>query len=213
MLAMAHLLQNSRDTNPLHPVFSGPTAGSWSLSQLLSQRPQTFSMDLRSRHEEISLPIPKRVSAMLSPLTFFLGTLRQHLQWDLLSTERRGLAERMLADFHLVDKLDSDPQSFSEGEKRKAYLIMCLLKDADLYVLDEPLMAVDENSKNLVMQWVFRCSEGRMLLVIMHGDLQFHGRFQRIIELSKQRSQQRYSGPLAATDYSPPPFAGALQKV
>ena len=33
------------------------------------------------RYEAVSLPIPERISAMLSPLTFFLGTLRQHLQW------------------------------------------------------------------------------------------------------------------------------------
>lgn len=147
-----------------------------------------------SPHGAINLPSPQRVSAMLSPLSFFLGTLREHLQWNALSTEDRVLAETMLTDFHLTDKLDSDPQSFSEGEKRKAYLIMCLLKDADLYVLDEPLMAVDENSKNLVMDWIFHRSEGRMLLVIMHGDLQFHGRFQRVIELSELQIRKTLHG-------------------
>jgi ABC-type multidrug transport system fused ATPase/permease subunit len=150
------------------------------------------------RHEGVSLPIPERVSAMLSPLTFFLGTLRHHLQWDALSADYRALAERILADFKLTDKLDSDPHSLSQGEKRKAYLTMCLLKDADLYIFDEPLMGVADDGKRLVMDWIFRRSEDRMLLVIMHGDLQFHGRFRHVIELSAQglrpRCNTRWTG-------------------
>jgi ABC-type multidrug transport system fused ATPase/permease subunit len=144
------------------------------------------------KHERISLPSLERVSAMLSPLTFYFGTLRQHLHWDALSVNSRILAESLLTDFNLADKLDSDPQCFSEGEKRKAYLTICMLKDADLYIFDEPLMGVAEAGKKVVMDGIFRRTEGRMLLVIMHGDLQFHCRFQHIIELSAQGISGRF---------------------
>lgn len=130
------------------------------------------------------IPAPERVSAMLAPLTFFLGSLREHLRLDSLAPERRSMAMAMLADFDIADKLDSDPQSFSEGERRKAYVTLCLLKDADLYVLDEPLSGVDEGSKATMVDWILKSTEHRMLLTIMHGDDAYHDRFTRVVRLS-----------------------------
>jgi len=46
-LAPAHLLQNSRDTKALHPVFCRPDSRPVSLSAVFSKASQTFSRDLR----------------------------------------------------------------------------------------------------------------------------------------------------------------------
>ena len=134
--------------------------------------------------EHMQAPGIRRTSVMLPPLKFYFPTLREHLNLDELDAHKRANALAMLKDFDLEAKLDRDPESFSEGERRKAYLITSLLKDADLYILDEPLAAVDEHSKDILMDWIFLATQGRMLMLIMHGDERYHPRFDRVLHLS-----------------------------
>ncbi|MDJ0837963.1 MAG: ABC transporter ATP-binding protein [Acidobacteriota bacterium] len=124
-----------------------------------------------------------RVSAMTAPLAFFQGTLREHLDLDNLTEEKSKLAWEMIRDFQMEENLDRDPATFSEGEKRKAYAAMTLLKDADLYLLDEPLAAVDVGSKDALMDWIFKRTAGKSLIVIMHGDESFYKHFDQVVDL------------------------------
>jgi ABC-type multidrug transport system fused ATPase/permease subunit len=131
---------------------------------------------------KLQAPHPRRVSAMLAPLTFLKATLEEHI-FDNLDEDQRSYARFLLREFDLKDKLDKDPNSFSEGEKRKAYITMTLLKDADLYIFDEPLTAVDTASKRIVMENIFRRAEGKMLVVILHGDDEYHPQFDKFLNL------------------------------
>lgn len=137
----------------------------------------------QAQAQRLEAPSMHRVSAMMPPLKFYFPSLREHLDLERLDEQKRGLALAMLGDLNLHAKLDQDPESFSEGERRKAYLVTCLLKDADLYILDEPLAAVDEQSKDMIMDWIIRRTQGRMLVVIMHGDERFHPRFDQLLHL------------------------------
>lgn len=130
---------------------------------------------------KLEAPSLDRMSAMLAPLKFFQGTLREHLNYDELSEEKKNLAGNMLVDFGLQDKLDSDPDSFSEGEKRKAQLIMTLLKDAEIYIFDEPTAAVDVDSKDSVMYWIKKVTENCKMIMVMHGDEHYHSHFDKEI--------------------------------
>ncbi len=123
---------------------------------------------------------PSRVSAMLEP-SFFKARLRDHLRWDELGPEKLGAARALLRDFQLTAKLDQDPETFSQGERKKAYILLSLLKDAELYIFDEPLTAVDTASKTLVMARILEKTRGRMLVVILHGDEQFHPHFHQTL--------------------------------
>jgi ABC-type multidrug transport system ATPase subunit len=125
----------------------------------------------------------KRISAMLAPLNFVPGTLKDHLSFDTLSLEKKKLGVTILRDFGSDEKLEQDPATFSEGEKRKAYIITSLLKDADGYIFDEPLAAIDVDSKDRVIESIFKYTEGRILVVIMHEEEKFHSRFDKVIKL------------------------------
>jgi ABC-type transport system involved in cytochrome bd biosynthesis fused ATPase/permease subunit len=61
---------------------------------------------------------------------------------------------------------------------------MGLLKESDIYIFDEPLAGIDIDSKNSVMNEIFDRTEDKVLIVIMHGDEQFHKSFDRIVNLS-----------------------------
>jgi ABC-type multidrug transport system ATPase subunit len=81
--------------------------------------------------------------------------------------------------------LDKDPVELSAGQRKRLEILMVLMKPADLYIIDEPLSGIDVGSKSRIMQAIFETTEGRTLMVIMHGDAEFHGRFDRVLDLSR----------------------------
>jgi ABC-type bacteriocin/lantibiotic exporter with double-glycine peptidase domain len=128
----------------------------------------------------LQAPALARISAMLNPFEFANGTLRDNLAFDDRDPERQALIMQILAAFGLGDLLDDDPNDFSSGQKQKAYILMCLSKDADLYIFDEPLSAIDVASKSIIMDTIIALTVGKTLVVVLHGDEQFHRAFERV---------------------------------
>src|SRR6185436_10873975 len=109
---------------------------------------------------------------------------RDNLGLDELDPERRARAERLAAVLGLDGLLGQDPGDLSEGERRKFEILMTLGKEADFYILDEPLASIDTASKEVVMNAIFEATSGKALLVILHGDERFYDRFDRRIDIS-----------------------------
>jgi ABC-type multidrug transport system fused ATPase/permease subunit len=139
---------------------------------------------LPALNSKVFIPSQNNVSALLPPLNFFRGTLAEHLRLEQLNAEQLKQVNAMLIDFNLFDKLDRDPHDFSEGEKRKAMIALALIKPAELYLFDEPLAAVDIESKHSIMCWIQRMTTGKTLLMVLHGDEEFHPQFDRVIQLN-----------------------------
>lgn len=124
-----------------------------------------------------------RVSACVTPHGFIPGTLRENLAYDGLDEGGRRRAAAVLAELGLTEHLDRDPLKMSAGQRKKAEVAMGVLKDADLYIFDEPLANVDDAGKAPVMRLIFEASRGKGLAVIMHGDPRFVRDFDRIVSL------------------------------
>lgn len=65
---------------------------------------------------------------------------------------------------------------------------MTLLKEADLYIFDEPLANVDVESKRTIVERQLERSGGKTLVTILHGDEQYHPPFDRVVLLEGSRS-------------------------
>ena len=132
----------------------------------------------------VKRPGRDRITALLTPFHFIPGTLKDNVNFDVLDDRKRALFLRLAESFDLADKRDVDlAASFSEGEKKKAQIIMTLLKDADLCLFDEPCANLDVASKRKVMEIIQEETRGKGLIVIMHGDDQFHRHFERVLRL------------------------------
>ncbi len=129
------------------------------------------------------VPGPARTSALLWPFGFIPGTVRENLALDSLGEPARRTANEMLARFGLDGELERDPAALSEGQKRKLQVIMVLLKDADYYVFDEPLASVDVGSKPMLVDAILGRTEGRGLVMILHGEEHLRERFDRVLDL------------------------------
>lgn len=68
---------------------------------------------------------------------------------------------------------------------------MVLVKEAGIYIFDEPLAGIDIGSKEKVMSAIFKHTEDKILIVIMHGDEKFHISFDRKIDLEESKTDSR----------------------
>ncbi len=136
---------------------------------------------LRCEKGEVKLPGLNRISASFTPFVFLPGTVEENIS---IFGENKRIKD-LIEKFELEDKLKKEPKSLSAGERKKLEIIMVLSKRADFYILDEPLANVDENSKDLVIESIFNNTEGKTLIMTLHGEEKYYKKFDRIINLNK----------------------------
>lgn len=125
-----------------------------------------------------------RTSACITPHNFIPGSVRDNLGCDRLDPQKRIYLDALLEEFSLSEHLEKDPAQLSAGQKKKVEVVTGLIKDAGLYVFDEPLANVDAESKSNIMKRIFERAKDSALIVIMHGDDEFRENFDRTMVLS-----------------------------
>jgi ABC-type multidrug transport system ATPase subunit len=129
-----------------------------------------------------------RISAMLTPFYFAPGTLKDNVNYAHLPAAKLSLFWNLVRAFGLEGKVDADlAAELSEGEKKKCQIIMTLLKDAEIYLFDEPLANIDVAGRDAVIQAQLKYTQGKTLISIMHGDTKYHRFFDRCITLDQER--------------------------
>jgi ATP-binding cassette subfamily B protein len=123
---------------------------------------------------------PERISALIEPVALPPLPLV-----ELLPEGAGEEAQRLAQALGLTASyLAKTYEELSAGEKKKAGVLLTLLKEADCYIFDEPLAHVDEESKEPLIEAVLERTQGKTLIVILHGDLRFHELFPRVLTLS-----------------------------
>lgn len=125
-----------------------------------------------------------QTSACIAPHTFVPGSVKDNVGYDGLDQEQKGYLHRLVEDFSLAASLEKNPEELSAGQKKKVEVVMGLMKKAGLYLFDEPLANVDAESKGEIMRHIFERSKNSALIVIMHGDEEFHAQFDHLVALS-----------------------------
>jgi ABC-type multidrug transport system fused ATPase/permease subunit len=139
-----------------------------------------------------TFPLDK-ISAVICPYDFVPGTIRDNVSFADTAV-KRDTFEMLVHDFGLEEHLEKDASELSVGQRKKLEVIMSILKEADVYVFDEPLAGVDVDSKAKVMKGIFGNTEGKTLIIIMHGDARFHRLFDRVINLGDSIAPGSASG-------------------
>lgn len=134
-----------------------------------------------------------RVSALLLPFGFVPGSVAENIGLKYLGPDAHARCIALLERLDLAGKLNADPAGLSQGEQRKLQVAMTLGKDADCYVLDEPLTHIDVFAKPTVVDAILRATAGRMLVVILHGDEQVHAMFDRVIHIERLGTERSES--------------------
>jgi ABC-type bacteriocin/lantibiotic exporter with double-glycine peptidase domain len=129
------------------------------------------------------------ISAAIAPFEFPPGTIRDTLAAIASSQQQLKKMERLARELGIINSLDQQAAALSAGQKKKCEVLICVAKEANLYIFDEPLAGIDVNSKYVVMDVVERETKGKALVIVMHGDKEFFSRFTRsfILEYGQLR--------------------------
>ena len=86
--------------------------------------------------------------------------------------------------FQLEDYLDKTPGELAMGQRKKFAITLTLIRDADIYIFDEPLVNLDNLSKNLAMDLIFENTNQKTLIIISHNSIK--NKFDRVIKLERR---------------------------
>jgi len=73
----------------------------------------------------------------------------------------------------------------SAGQQQKLALALALSREADLYIVDEPLANLDPQSRDTAINLILERTKGKSLILVMHGSEQYHKLVDRVIRLDR----------------------------
>jgi ABC-type bacteriocin/lantibiotic exporter with double-glycine peptidase domain len=117
--------------------------------------------------------LPERISSVTLPVIFPPLTLRE-LVPDSEFLSKLGLGD--VPQSALADEL-------SAGQQQKLALALALSHNADLYVMDEPLASLDNESRQAAIELILQVTAGKGVILIMHGCQEYYKLFDRVVEL------------------------------
>jgi ABC-type bacteriocin/lantibiotic exporter with double-glycine peptidase domain len=118
--------------------------------------------------------LPERISSVTLPISFPPLKVK-----DLIDDRR------LLRAFDLGDEaiLAAFADELSAGQQQKLALALALSREADLYIIDEPLANLDPESRDTAINLILERTRGRSLILVMHGSEQYHKLVDRVIRL------------------------------
>jgi ABC-type bacteriocin/lantibiotic exporter with double-glycine peptidase domain len=139
---------------------------------------------------EAWVPDTARISLSLFPPSFIPGDVKENINVDELSGEKRRLFSELAKEFGIDGKVGEDPEELSAGQRQKVSLTMALLKDADVYIFDEPLANIDMHTKGKVLEKILSLDRAKTIIIMMHCDEDVYHLFDRVIDLDLNRGKE-----------------------
>jgi len=88
------------------------------------------------------------------PLDLELTTFLDHLNNISSNPIDIDRIDKLLVNFNLFDKQNEQLHNLSKGMKAKVNLVQCLMEEADIYLLDEPLSGLDDDGVRNLLEYI-----------------------------------------------------------
>lgn len=131
--------------------------------------------DFRPIRELSAITLRRQVSMLPQNPTIFAGTIRDNLLIGLKFSEKPLKDDTVLNDIlemvHLYKKLDDDSSHLSGGERQRLALARVILIDPEVFLLDEPSSALDEDTETLIIEKLvdYTKKNKKTLIMVTHS--------------------------------------------
>lgn len=135
----------------------------------------------------------RQVTMLSQNPVVFEGSIRDNLNIGLKFQEKSLLNDDVLLDMlenvKLKKALDMSPSILSGGEKQRLALGRVLLLNSEIYLLDEPSAALDDETEQTIIQMVteYVRKENKTLVMVTHSKAMAEKYSDTIIEVSEGR--------------------------
>lgn len=156
----------------------GPSgSGKSTMLQLLLQTVSQDVGEIQIHDIPITQVAPEQIweqaNVVLQKNHFFYGTIKENLALaaDGLTNEEFENVLRIvqLEYFSLEDQVLEKGENLSGGEKQRLAIARAMLKNAPLWILDEPTSSVDAVTANSIYQALLEQAEGDTLVLVSHS--------------------------------------------
>jgi ABC-type nitrate/sulfonate/bicarbonate transport system ATPase subunit len=116
---------------------------------------------------EISKNFDRISCVFQEPRLFDALTVRQNL--EIIENHSNMSIEEALSIVELEDEQASYPSELSGGMKMRLSLARALIYNGDIFLMDEPFSALDENMKKRIIPRVFDFLKNKTTIIISHN--------------------------------------------
>ena len=143
-----------------------------------------------------SVELRRRVAMLSQSPVIFEGNVRDNLLMGLKFSEKNLASDETLIDIlksiHLKKSLDENPSNFSGGEKQRLALGRIIVMNPEVFLLDEPSSALDDDTAKDVISSL--CSyvkaNNKTLIMISHSKALSREFSDEIVELKNINSEK-----------------------
>lgn len=119
--------------------------------------------------------------------TVLLGTYPNLGIFQRPGAVQREVARRALLRVHMEDYADRQVADLSGGQQQRVFIARALAQQADIMLLDEPLMGIDAASEaNIIEILTELCHAGRTVVMVHHDLSNIETYFDHVIMLNKR---------------------------
>lgn len=123
----------------------------------------------------------------ISAIEVVLMGFQKHMKWyERYSKLHRKLALEALAKVGMESYAQRHIKQLSGGQQQKIFLARALVEQADLYILDEPLVGIDKMTEATIIETLHQLvKEGKTVIVVHHDLNTITNYFDHIIMLNQ----------------------------
>lgn len=91
---------------------------------------------------------------------------------EIPSTDRKQIAEKLMADFGVENLKSSLPSQMSGGEQQRVCIARALANNPDIILADEPTGNLDEENEKIVFSYLKKLAEqGHTVIAVSHNEV------------------------------------------
>ena len=154
---------------------SGKTTLLKMLNKMISPDEGTILYEKKPVKNIDSLDLRRRVVMLPQSPVIFPGDIRDNLLKGLRFSEKPDAPDsrmnEIISELHLNKSLDDDISQLSGGEKQRIALARVILMDPEVYLLDEPSSALDEETEKTMIDFLVKHSRinKKTLIMVTHS--------------------------------------------
>ncbi len=183
--------------NKITSIVGESGSGKTTLLRLLNKLISCDSGEILYRNESLndidSIELRRKVVMLPQAPVIFPGNIKDNLLIGLEFAEKPKANDEKLQSVlkrvHLNKELSNESSSLSGGEKQRLALARVMLLEPDVFLLDEPSSALDEETEDNIIEQLVECIKQtkKTLIMIIHSKKVAETYSDNIIEISQGR--------------------------
>ncbi len=148
------------------------------------------------------LDLYQNVSTCPQEPVFLEGlTIREHIEYIEKLTDCHISLDNYVEKLHLNELMDMYPSQLSGGEQKRVAFLLCMAKDVDIYILDEPTSSLNNAYSKIYCDILnLLIEKGKGIVLFTHdekllsiGNIKYHIKDKILNTVSNEKKETEYS--------------------